>query len=204
MPITTKFSLVLPLVAAMAIALPSFAQDDNTTTETATETTTDSDLALGQEVGREELGTTYTKETIGDWALQCVRSELEEDPCQLYQLLKDTDGNDVAEISMFRLPEGGQAVAGATIIVPLETLLTAELTIAVDGAKGRRYPFAFCNPIGCYSRVGFTKDDLGAFKRGARATLTIVPVLAPDKKVELNLSLTGFTAGFTKSSRFSQ
>lgn len=200
MPITTKFFTALPLIAALAFSMPALAQDD-TGNDTAT---TDNDLALGQEVGSEELGTTYNKETIGDWALQCVRSEHEEDPCQLYQLLKDVNGNDVAEISMFRLPEGGQAVAGATVIVPLETLLTAELTIAVDGAKARRYPFAFCNPIGCYSRIGLTKDDIAAFRRGANATITIVPYRAPDEKVELNLSLSGFTAGFEKSSRFSQ
>lgn len=207
--ITTKLLTALPLIAALAISAPVFAQENTettteATTETTAETTTDTDLALGQEVGSEDLGTTYIKEEIGDWNLQCIRTEQDEDPCQLYQLLKDENGNDVAEISMFRLPEGGEAVAGATIIVPLETLLTAQLTIAVDGSKGKRYPFAFCSSFGCYSRIGLTADDVNAFKRGATGSLTIVPNLAPDEKVTLKLSLKGFTAGFGKTTRFAQ
>ena len=154
-------------------------------------------LDLGQEVGADGgVGQPYTKEEHGDWDLQCIRTEGETDPCQLYQLLKDSDGNSVAEVSMFRLPEGSKAVAGATVIVPLETLLTAQLTIAVDGNKGKRYPFAFCNPIGCYSRIGLTAEDVASFKRGAKATVSIVPFAAPDQTVNLDLSLKGFTAGY--------
>jgi invasion protein IalB len=97
---------------------------------------------------------------------------------------------------LFRLPEGGQAVAGATIIVPLETSLTAQLTISIDGDKARRYPFAFCNPVGCYVRLGLTAADVASFKRGNEAVITIVPALAPDQQVALPLSLKGFTASF--------
>jgi len=202
MPSMTKFFTALPIVAAMALATPVLAQDDATTEPAAT--TADSDLALGQEVGNEGLGSAYNKESIGDWTLQCIRTEEETDPCQLYQLLKDKDGNDVAEISLFRLPEGGQAIAGATVIAPLGTLLTAQLTIGVDTATGKRYPFTFCNAIGCYARIGLTKEDVAAFKRGANATITLVPYDAPDVKVELGLSLKGFTAGYEVVTRFSQ
>ena len=118
----------------------------------------------------------------------------------MYQLLKNAEGVSVAEVTMFRLPNGGQAIAGATIIVPLETLLTAQLTVAVDGAKGKRYAFAFCNQIGCYARVGLTAKDVAAFKRGAKATVTLVPATAPDQKVVLNMSLSGFTAAFDDAS----
>ena len=44
--------------------------------------------------------------TFEAWEQRCVRTEDGADPCQLYQLLKDADGNSVAEISMFSLPEG--------------------------------------------------------------------------------------------------
>jgi invasion protein IalB len=37
---------------------------------------------------------------------------------------------------------------------------------------------------------------VGQFKKGAKATLTIVPFAAPDQKVNLDISLKGFTAGF--------
>ena len=122
----------------------------------------------------------------------------------MYQLMNDGQGAPVAEVSLFRLPAGGKAVAGATIIVPLETSLPSQVTLAIDGGKARRYPYAFCNPIGCYVRLGLTGDDVAAFKRGNEAVMTIVPALAPDQKVELTLSLTGFTASYEKVSVLDQ
>jgi invasion protein IalB len=114
----------------------------------------------------------------------------------MYQLLKDAQGTSVAEISIFTLPAGQQAVAGATIVAPLETLLTEQLTITVDGASPKSYPFSWCSRVGCIARVGFTQDEVDSFKKGAKATMTIVPLVAPDQKVNLDISLKGFTAAF--------
>ncbi|MEO9825451.1 MAG: invasion associated locus B family protein [Paracoccaceae bacterium] len=143
-----------------------------------------------------QVGQTYVAETFQDWEVRCVRADGGKDPCQLYQLLKDADGNSVAEFSMFNLPEGGQAVAGATIITPLETLLTAELRLSVDGGSAKRYPYSFCSGIGCFSRVGFTAEEVNQFKRGSAGKVVIVPAAAPDGTVELTVSLSGFTAGW--------
>ena len=79
-----------------------------------------------------------------------------------------------------------------------------KMTISIDGGKARRYPFAFCNPVGCYVRLGLVAADVTAFKRGNEATFTIVPALAPDQKVELKLSLDGFPASYDKVSVISQ
>jgi len=162
----------------------------------------DADLDLGTPVTQElQVGQPYIKEEHGDWALRCLKAaEGEADPCQLYQLLFDDNGNSVAEISMFALPEGGRAAAGATIVVPLETLLTQQLTMSVDGGTARRYPFTFCNPAGCVARVGFTQEELDGFRRGNAATLRMVDAAAPNEEVLLTMSLTGFTAGFAASS----
>jgi len=151
-------------------------------------------FSTGQEVGG--VGQTYTRETFGDWQLNCIRTEDGSDPCQLYQLLKDANGNPVAEVNLTALKPGGEAVAGATIIAPLETLLTQGLAITVDGGKEKKYPFTFCAAIGCISRVGFTAEEVEIFKKGAKATVTVVPVAAADQKVNADISLTGFTAGF--------
>lgn len=142
------------------------------------------------------IGETYLSQAIESWEVRCVKMEDGSDPCQLYQLLKDAQGTSVAEISMFALPEGGQAVAGATVIAPLETLLTANLLISIDGGKAKIYPFTFCATLGCIARVGFTAEELGQFKKGAKAVMTIVPAAAPEQKVALDISLKGFTAGF--------
>lgn len=143
-----------------------------------------------------EVGKTYLAATFDKWEQRCVKKEDGSDPCQLYQLLKDTDGNDVAEISIFNLPDGAQAAAGATFMAPLETLLTANLKIGVDAKQPKLYPFAFCTKSGCVARLGFTADEIAALKKGVKATLTIVPAAAPDKKVDLELTLKGFTAGY--------
>jgi invasion protein IalB len=165
------------------------------------ETTAEDGLALGEPLGP-QVGEPYEREVFGDWALRCIKAEEgERDPCNLYQLLTNDDGVAVAEFNLFPLPEGQRAAAGATVVVPLETLLTEQLTIAVDGQNARIYPITFCNRAGCVARIGFTQAEVDQFKRGSVATVRLVPAVAPDTEVVLDVSLTGFTAGFTASSQ---
>jgi invasion protein IalB len=164
------------------------------------------DLSLGEPVAPQApavptsadevaIGQPYVPTFFGDWAFRCLNAGPEQnDPCQLYQLLRDGDDNAVAEISLFPLAPGGQAAAGATIVVPLETLLTQQLTMSVDDGPSRRYPFTFCNAGGCVARVGFTQEEVNQFKRGNNATIRLVPAAAPEEEVILTVSLTGFTA----------
>jgi invasion protein IalB len=97
---------------------------------------------------------------------------------------------------MFPLPKGGQAAAGATIIAPLETLLTANLQLSIDGSMAKIYPFTFCAQIGCVARVGFTSDEVAQFQKGNAAVITIVPAALPDQKVELTVSLASFSKAY--------
>jgi invasion protein IalB len=192
--------IVFPAALLMALALPVLAQEAapaegaEAPPETPAEGAPETGFSTGQEV--DGIGSTYTAETHGDWQLNCIRTEDGSDPCQLYQLLKDVNGNPVAEINLTTLPAGGPAAAGATIITPLETLLTEGLKMSVDGGKAKIYPFTFCAAIGCISRVGLTADEVEALKKGANATIAIVPMAAPEQKVEAKISLTGFTAGY--------
>lgn len=141
-------------------------------------------------------GQIYLAAKFDDWEQRCVKDAEGKKGCQLYQLLKDPTGGPVAEISFFTLPDGGQAAAGATVVVPLETQLTANLRIAIDQATAKMYPFLFCNANGCVSKVGFTADEFAAMQKGTAASLTIVPAAAPDKTVQIPVSLKGFSAGF--------
>lgn len=204
----TKFLTALTLSAALAALAPvaGYAQTAATQSDAAPSTPSVEDqLSLGEDAdANPEVGKPYAKETNGAWELRCIKLEDGTDPCQMYQLMDDGQGAPVAEVSLFRLPEGGKAVAGATIIVPLETALPQQLTMAIDGGKARRYPYAFCNPVGCYVRLGLTDADIAAFKRGSVALLSIVPALAPDQRVELTLSLEGFTASYDKVSVIQQ
>lgn len=198
--------LLLALGLTVAMAGFGVAQEtaapETTPGTTAPADSASGDLSMGTEAeAADGPGTTYTAATFEKWEQRCMRSADGADPCQLYQLLQDGEGNNVAEVSLFALPPGQQAVAGATIVVPLETLLTEQLTIAVDGAQPKRYPFSWCAPLGCIARVGFTQAEINGFKKGAKATITIVPAGAPDQAVNLDLSLKGFTAGFDAVSK---
>jgi invasion protein IalB len=190
-------------LTALAFSLAAGLASAQTSTETpapgAEAPAADSDpngLSLGQVEGEVQVGQTYVREEHGDWELRCVKSQEGDDPCQLYQLLRDGEGNSVAEFNIFPLPAGGQAAAGANIITPLETLLTANLRLAIDGGQPKVYPYSFCSRIGCFARIGLTVAELDLFRKGAGAKVTIVPAASPDETVELSLSLTGFTAGY--------
>ena len=155
-----------------------------------------SDLAVGT-TDETAIGQTYTAEVHGDWEIRCLRvEEGAPEPCQMYQLLTDGQDAPVAEFNIFDLPDDGQVVAGATIVTPLDTLLTGQLRIQIGTREPLVYPFRFCQPVGCFVRVGLTEGNLADYRAGASATVTIVPLQAPDATVDLEASLSGFTAAF--------
>ncbi|MEM8851281.1 MAG: invasion associated locus B family protein [Pseudomonadota bacterium] len=192
------------------LALPAAAQNTTTQTETPAEDASDApaaddapaptpsapggDLAVGAPT--QSGPQIYVREEHGDWEVRCLRApEGQEDPCQLYQRLSDAQGQPTADINFFDLPDGGEIVAGATLLTPLQTLLTAQVRLSVDGGQERTYPYSFCDPSGCYARMGFTAEDIQGFRRGALARVVVIPALAPDQPAELDMSLSGFTAG---------
>jgi len=209
----------LPLVALLGLGTALHAQDDTggdaaadaqTATEEPATTNTDDTAAETSDAQTEaqaaedllDMGRqnqedpTYIKEEYGDWQLKCFRTEAGEDPCQMYQLLTEEAGNPIAEFSLFRLPEGSKAVAGATIVVPLGTLLTEELRISVDGGPAKTYTYSFCSMVGCFARIGLTQADINGFKAGITANLQLVPAQAPDQTLNIEASLSGFTAAY--------
>lgn len=187
---------------ATAVASAALAQDETTDAEAQPEAEDGVDpLALqsGTPVDDEgsEIGGTYVLEEHGDWQIRCIRApEGQEDPCQLYQLLVDDTDNPTAEFNLFVLPAGGEVEAGATVITPLDTLLTPQLRMRVDDGQTLRFPFSFCQTIGCFVRIGLSSADVDVLKAGGEATITIVPLTAADQTVDLTVSLTGFTAGY--------
>jgi invasion protein IalB len=141
------------------------------------------------------VGQVYLAATFDTWEQRCTKSADGADLCQLYQLVKDETGAPISEIVFFALPDGGQAAMGANVLAPLETLLTANIRIAVDGAQGKLYPFFVCTSNGCLAKVGFTAPEVDAMKKGKQLTMTVVPAASPDKTVVINVPLKGFSAG---------
>ena len=165
----------LGLVALSAVAAPVLAQDTGT-----------------------EAGTVYIAETNRDWQVRCMTVNEGTEPCQMYQLILDANGNPVAEISVFPLPAGNEAVAGATFVAPLGTLLPEGVGIMVDDGSPRVYAFEHCNPDGCVARMGFTQAELDQFKAGNAAKIRLISV-SLQEPIILPMSLSGFTASFAKA-----
>ncbi len=198
MRLKTQFGSTAALIALMLAAAPSLAVAQSEDAGAEEVPAAEDTLPIGTPVTEdgEAVGSAYLAEEHGDWQVRCIRAAEGDDPCQLYQLMTDGNGASVAEITIFALPEGQQAVAGATVIVPLETLLIRQLTLSVDGGPAKQYPFTFCTEQGCFSRIGLTEDDLAAFRRGNAAGISIVPAAAPNQQVTVSASLSGFTAAF--------
>lgn len=194
---TTAKTVCLGAVLSFGLTMAAFAQDAAETPAEGAETVPG--LSTGTPVDEANgVGTPYNLETHGDWNINCLKApEGQSDPCSMFQLLKDEQENPVAEMSLFHFGNG-EIDAVATVTVPLETLLTEQLTLTVDGANGRRYPFTACSPSGCQARIGLTAGDVTLLKKGAKATLTVVPYNAPDVKVPASVSLTGFTAAYNR------
>jgi invasion protein IalB len=187
--------LVPSLLLAGLLALPITATaQDASEGEAAPGGGLDTGRDVGQQLGGG--GDIYIREEHGDWEIRCLRApEGQDDPCQMYQRLSDSNGNPTADINIFDLPDGNEIAAGATLLTPLQSLLTAQVRLSVDGGPERAYPYSFCDANGCYSRMGFTDEDVAAFRRGAVATVVVVPAVAPDQPAQLAMSLLGFTAG---------
>lgn len=214
----------LSLIAVLAMGTSLSAQEATTEAETApaadaqaTDAQAPADSAAptpegdaatatdGLDLGREvQEDPSYIKATYDDWQMKCFRTGTEEDLCQMYQLLTEQAGNPVAEFSLYRLPKGAPVAAGATIAVPLGTLLSEEIKISIDGGKAKSYSYSFCSMAGCFARIGLAQADVDALKRGVKATLEIVPAQAPDQKVKIDVSLKGFTAAFDNASVLQQ
>lgn len=150
----------------------------------------------------ERSGTYYAKSEHGDWTIRCIRAGQGKDPCEMYKLLNDSEDNAVAELTLVPLSNGNVA-AGATLVAPLETDLIEGLGFRVDSGKMQGYPFSFCAPVGCVSRLGFTSAELAGMKRGSKASIQLLPFGGdPKKPVQLDVSLAGFTAAFDELSAY--
>lgn len=174
------------LLLASIVAIPTAAVAQEEAQAPAT------DLAPGQPVAPE-----ITTEVFGDWTVKCQELN-EQERCEMTQVLLNADNSPAIEVSLFRVNDQPQVFAGGTIVAPLGTLLTSQLTISIDGGLGKRYPFAFCLPDGCVSRVGLTEEDVTNYKKGGKAAVSLVSFRAADQVFAFDMSLTGFTAAFDR------
>jgi invasion protein IalB len=173
----TIISLRISMVALLLIpCLPVLAQDQSTDR---------SEVPVGQH---------YLVETYRDWQRICVKTDGDEDPCHIYQLIKNKDNLPIGEITLLKVSEPEGVSAAATILTPLGTLLTSKLVLNLDDGTNGDYPFSWCDKRGCYARAAFTDDEVLSMKKGRSGTIKIETISAPGEPLTLPVSFLGFTA----------
>lgn len=134
-----------------------------------------------------------TVETHGAWEVRCTADKKN---CFMYQLMLNAEGRGVAEFTMVKLPAGNEAVAGATVVAPLGTLLTRGMVMAVDENEATQYPFSWCTRPGCFARFGLTDLTIQQMQSGAAVKIALFSIADAQQAVEVEASLEGFTAAF--------
>ena len=159
-----------------------------------------SGLSLGKPLeALREPGEVYLAGNKGDWNLRCVTGNPGEiDKCEIQQLIFLDENTPIADISIFKLPDGEIAVAAANVMVPLETLLTKNFRFAFSDKIVKEFEYSFCNQNGCLVRMGLLEEDIAAMKKGTNSELSITHISRPEATINLTLSLDGFTAAFDK------
>ena len=140
----------------------------------------------------------YIKETNKDWNLKCITPQNSIERCEANQLIVNNNKQPVAEISIFKLSNNQVAEAAATIVVPLETILSEGLILAIQDLEPKKYQFKFCNSLGCYSQIGLTKEEVEALKNKEQASIYLKHISSGDQQVIIPISLVGFMKTFSK------
>ena len=139
----------------------------------------------------------YIKERFKNWTLKCIKPVNSIERCEANQIIFNQKKQPVAEISIIKLPKGQVAAAAATIIVPLETILSEGLVLAIQELEPKKYQFKFCNSLGCYSQIGLTDDEVEALKRKEKASIFLKHTSSGDQQIMIPMSLDGFTKIFS-------
>ena len=181
---------------ALGLAGTALAQTDGTADEASPPV---EDTAPNPDAGVPTLGSdgaaAPTGETIEavhtDWQIRCLP-----DPggCYMYQLAVDARDVPVAEMSVVKVEQQDDVVAGFTVMTPLRTFLPAGVQVQIDNGRVQRYQFEFCAEQGCVVRFGVSEAGLGQFRSGNKVRLTVVSAENRDAPVILDVSLLGFTA----------
>ena len=139
----------------------------------------------------------YIKERFENWTLKCIKPVNSIERCEANQIIFNQKQQPVAEISIIKLPKGQVAAAAATIIVPLETILSEGLVLAIQELEPKKYQFKFCNSLGCYSQIGLTDDEVEALKMKEKASIFLKHISSGDQQIVIPMSLDGFTKIFS-------
>lgn len=138
------------------------------------------------------------KATHGAWEIRCDAKK--PDVCIMTQVGNRADGQPVLRVAFRKTPpgtKGPQNVEIAAVLqidAPLGVLLPAGVEVKIDGKAIGRAAFQVCDSRACIASEPVPQAFVDELKKGNAALMTIVAVNGD--KAEVNISLSGFTAGY--------
>ncbi|WP_102868644.1 invasion associated locus B family protein [Pseudovibrio exalbescens] len=150
------------------------------------------------------LGCAYSQEqpssrieTYSDWTLRCIPFGEEKPPqCQLLQELSNKQSGQ--RILAFIVERGNDENLTGTLLMPfgLDLQKGIEGTIDSDQALQKTH-FSTCLPSGCLASLDIDDDLELGLRRGTALQLSVWSISAA-QRVEIELSLKGFTAALNR------
>jgi len=140
----------------------------------------------------EQLETT----AFGDWSRECgMPPGATQKLCQLTQWVKNPNGGErIVGAVIIKAQGQQQAAAVLRFIVPLGIWLRPGIDFNIDGKSSAKLSYEFCNAKGCIAQMPLSAGQVAALKRGANANISIRSIRR--QKLDLKVSLRGFTAGY--------
>ena len=113
----------------------------------------------------------------------------------MVQNVKDPkNGNPLMEVVVAKPPNQSGVIL--SLRAPLGVWLRPGLTFGIDGGKADRVKFEFCLKAGCLAQIQLAAGKVNALKRGSKAVIGMQNIRR--QKLNLNVSLRGFTAAYGK------
>jgi invasion protein IalB len=131
----------------------------------------------------------------GDWSVECVQNPQAGRLCRMVQNVKDPkNGNPLMEVVVAKPPNQSGVIL--SLRAPLGVWLRPGLTFGIDGGKADSVNFEFCLKGGCLAQIQLSAGKVNAMKRGSKAVIGMQNIRR--QKLNLNVSLRGFTAAYGK------
>lgn len=164
-PAGLKAAVILLLMASMALAPASAAQDESQGSE-----------GPDSEVKR-----------YRDWAVECRQAA---ELCVMFQRQVLDNGRTLLLMTVRKTTEHPEPVA--ILQLPLGVLLQPGVSITVDGGEPRELSYTLCNNDGCVAVFPLDGGMKEALKQGM--TASVVLTTADNREITVDVSLSGFSA----------
>lgn len=149
-------------------------------------------LLAGMLFGQAALAV-QTGDKFKDWQVRCENPPgLDKPICFIYQSLINDKDQPVLQMAVGYWPTNNKPVAIFT--TPLGVALRGGVEVRIDGNDLALVPFERCDSNGCIAGLPLTDEQVNRLKNGTKSQVKIHDAVG--RPITLEISLSGFTAGF--------